>query len=105
MQHTKVSEVQCFLEISCNRKISLPGLKRYPQNCRSALVVVFFFFFLVDNLAAHDRDTAGHTFPPSGTRHMAGHCTNDERMPWAPTRAGHRKKSFNTDTGSVPPAK
>lgn len=35
-------------------------------------------WFSVGALPAQDRDTAGHTFPPSGTRHMAGHCTKME---------------------------
>lgn len=97
MQHTKVSEVQCFFfvcffEISCNRKISTPWTEKVPTELQTVLG------FSVDTLPAQDKDTAGHTFPPSGTRHMAGHRTRMKEMPWAATRAGHpEEKSLNTD--------
>lgn len=104
MQHTKVSEVQCFfvcffllrsLVIERFHPLDWKGTHRTTDH------PCFLFFFLVDTLLAQDRDTAGHKFPPSETRHMAGHCTKMRECHGAATRAGHREKSLNTVTGSV----
>lgn len=59
------------LEISCNRKISPPWTEKVPTELQTTALLRF----SVHTLPAQERDTAGHTFPPSGTRHMAGHCT------------------------------
>lgn len=57
-----------FLEISCNRKISPPGLKRYPQNYSPPLV-------FSRHPTGSRQGLLGTRSLHRGTRHMAGHCT------------------------------
>lgn len=104
MQHTKVSEVQCFsrsLVIERFHPAPPPGLKRYPRNYKTSLG--FCFVFSVERpYRLKTGILAGHTFPSIGDKTHGRALHEDERMPWAATRAGHREKKASILTLVLP---
>lgn len=94
MQHTKVSEVQCFLRSLVIERCHPLDWKGTHRTTDTPLV-----FSRHPNGSRQGYCWAHIPSIRDKTHGRALHL--DERMPWAATRAGHLEKSFNTDTGSV----